>query len=234
MQPGSRPFWMAAIQAVSLILFAILYALFLVDLTTGLRSPIAWLSAIAVVPIAYLAADLASGLVHWFCDSFLAVDTPVVGRLIIHPFREHHRDPMRMTRHDFIEVNGNVCLALVPVLAIGWWLGPTLGTGLMAVSVRAGFAAFLLAIFATNQIHFWAHAERLPRLVHGLQRRGLILSPRHHASHHQPGYASTYCITSGWMNRVMDSGRLWDGCERIVAALGVPRALDEESLQEEP
>ncbi|MCZ6507815.1 MAG: kua-ubiquitin conjugating enzyme hybrid localization domain protein [Acidobacteria bacterium] len=224
METNPRPFWMTAIQALSLVVFAVLSALFLVDLVTGLRSPINWLSAIAAIPIGYLAADLASGLVHWFCDSFLAVDTPLLGRLIIHPFREHHRDPMLMTRHDFIEVNGNVCLALAPVLATGWWLGNDLGGGPLASFLHGAFAAFLVAIFATNQIHFWVHSEQRPRFVGWLQKRDCILSPRRHAKHHQPGHGAAYCITSGWMNPVMDSRRLWDVCERVVATLGIPRA----------
>ena len=137
MAANLRPFWMTVVQAGSCFLFAVLYGLLLLDLATSLGSPIAWLSAMAAVPIAYLAADLASGLVHFLCDRFLEADTPVVGRLLIHPFREHHHDPMLITRHDFIEVNGNVCLALAPVLAIGLWLGTDLGSGLIA--------AFLLA-----------------------------------------------------------------------------------------
>jgi len=41
-----------------------------------------------------VAADLASGVVHWACDTFFAEDTPVIGRALIFPFREDHRDPL--------------------------------------------------------------------------------------------------------------------------------------------
>jgi plasmanylethanolamine desaturase len=58
-------------------------------------------SALAVAA-GYLAADLASGLVHWFCDRFFEQDTPLIGRVLIHPFREHHREPRAMVRHGFL------------------------------------------------------------------------------------------------------------------------------------
>jgi Lipid desaturase domain len=54
----------------------------------------------------YLAADLVSGLVHWFGDRFFEEDTPIIGRVFIVPFREHHRDPLVMTRHDALELLG--------------------------------------------------------------------------------------------------------------------------------
>ena len=66
----------------------------------------------------YLLADVASGLTHWFCDSFFREDTPLIGPVLIHPFREHHRDPAAMTRHSFLELTGNSCLGVLPVLAL--------------------------------------------------------------------------------------------------------------------
>ena len=225
--PEPRPSWMKTLQVGSCLCFGALYLLLLSEVVRGIQSPMALLVAIAAVPIAYLAADFASGLVHWFCDRFLDPNTPVVGRLIIHPFREHHRDPLLMTRHDFFEINGNVCLALVPILALGLWQGTHLGTGVTAALLRGGFAAFVAAIFATNQFHFWAHSDKRPLIVDWLQRHRLILSPQSHSRHHQAGYDAAFCITSGWMNRVMDEHRAWEVGERILIAIGVPHTNDD-------
>ena len=150
----------------------------------------------------YLIADLASGLVHWFCDSYLAEDTPLIGPLLIHPFREHHRDPLGITRHGFLELNGNNCLAMIPLLAWATQFQAPLDSGL-ALFLQASLLALALAILGTNQFHRWAHDRSSGALVEWLQRHRLILSPEQHRSHHR-NHSRCFCITCGWMNGFFD------------------------------
>ncbi|MGH9860131.1 MAG: fatty acid desaturase CarF family protein, partial [Candidatus Acidiferrales bacterium] len=150
-------------------------------------------------PLGLLLADFLSGCAHWFCDRFFEEDTPVLGPLLIAPFREHHRDPLAMTHHGFLELNGNNALALTPLLAWVWIAAPaTLGA--VSLFAHALLLSTSLALLATNQIHRWAHDANGPRAVRWLQRRGWILSPQHHQRHHQPPHQRSYCITGGWLN----------------------------------
>lgn len=170
--------------------------------------------ALAVVA-GYLAADLVSGLVHWFCDRFFEEDTPLIGRVLIHPFREHHRDPLAMTRHEFLELTGNSCLGLTPVLGLTW-LGPASAwRDALVLSFGAG-------VVATNLLHKWSHARPAPALVGWLQRRRLVLTPDAHRRHHRDGHAGAYCVTTGWLNPVADRLRVFDRLGAGLAALGVP------------
>jgi hypothetical protein len=43
--------------------------------------------------IGFRAADFGTGAIHWFCDRFFRAESPVIGALLIRPFREHHLDP---------------------------------------------------------------------------------------------------------------------------------------------
>jgi len=145
----------------------------------------------------YALADVASGLTHWFCDTFFREDTPGIGPVLIHPFREHHRDPAALTRHGFLELTGNSCLGVLPVLGLALWKP-------WSLIVDAGLMAFALALFGTNLFHKWAHSEQVPRVVAWLQKTHLILNPARHAVHHAPPNKTAYCVTNGWMNAILD------------------------------
>ncbi len=167
--------------------------------------------------VGYLAADLVSGLVHWFGDRVFAEATPLIGPLFIAPFREHHRDPLAMTRHDALELLGNSALGALPMLGVAWcWAESLFTTGLAIALGLAGIAA--------NRFHAWAHASRVPPPIAWLQARGLILPPAHHARHHRGRHEAAFCVTSGWMNRWTDGLRLFTGLERALRALRFPVA----------
>lgn len=178
----------------------------------------------AAAGLGLLAADLASGVVHWACDTWGSLDTPLLGRAFLRPFREHHVDQQAITRHDFVETNGNNCLVALPVLGLA--LLPPLGRDAPAGTFLAAFLLSLgVATMATNQIHKWAHQDAPPRLVAWLQRARLLLPPARHAVHHRPPYTADYCITLGWLNAPLRAIGFFPRLERAITALtgAVPR-----------
>lgn len=216
-QSSARPRWAPVVEGAAVTLFALLLTSLLGSvLRSAAATAWGWAALLLAVPLGYLLADFLSGCAHWFCDTFFDEQTPVMGALLIAPFREHHADPLAITRHGFLELNGNSALALVPLLGWMWWRGDGAGAGFAALLAQATAVCAALALAATNQLHRWAHEPRPPRAVRWLQRRGLILRPERHARHHAPPHQGAYCITAGWLNEPLDRVRFFARCERML------------------
>ncbi|CAL8102052.1 unnamed protein product [Orchesella dallaii] len=176
------------------------------------RVEIAHLPTILVaVFFGIVAADFLSGLVHWGADTWGSVDLPLFGAAFIRPFREHHIDPTSITRHDFIETNGdNFMLPTIPLLYLYYKL--ITNEGFYAQNVGGIYFTFLLAIFVamTNQIHKWSHTYfGLPGWVCFLQKYRVILPTKLHRIHHISPHQTYYCITTGWLNWPLEKLGFW-------------------------
>lgn len=168
------------------------------------------------IGLAVLVADFLSGLVHALCDNLGSVDTPIVGQKFIRSFREHHTDPLDMTRGDLIRVNADNVLACLPIL-IPCVLWLDVGSHLLLSTFLLALMGFVVV---TNQIHKWAHMAEVPGPVRWLQRHQLVLSPEHHRVHHTPPYSSHYCITSGITNPFLTRIGFWPALLRLCRWLG--------------
>jgi ubiquitin-conjugating enzyme E2 variant len=170
----------------------------------------------------FVAADFFSGLVHWLADTWGRSDWPIIGPTIIRGFREHHADPDAILVHDFIETNGSssagslVLLGLAAVLPF---------EGQAARLADAAMLSLSTALFATNQIHKWAHSGSPPAAVAWLQERGWVLRPADHAVHHAVPFDRNYCITTGWLNPLCQRLEVFTTLERwITTSCGaIPR-----------
>lgn len=156
-----------------------------------------------------LTADFASGIVHWGADTWGSVDMPFIGRNFLRPFREHHIDPTSITRHDFIETNGDNFAVIIPYLAYMAYKFTSFSAADIRQTYNFEVYMFLLAIFVslTNQVgagarcsfarthartraspfqfHKWSHTYfGLPSYIVFLQRYHIILPRKHHRIHH--------------------------------------------------
>ncbi|XP_014278205.1 plasmanylethanolamine desaturase 1 [Halyomorpha halys] len=178
------------------------------------------LSSVLLAAIAgIISADFTSGLVHWAADTWGSVELPIIGKHYLRPFREHHIDPTSITRHDFIETNGDNFMITIPVLGYLLWGFATQSSAHIKRSFpfRAYLFLFSMFIAMTNQIHKWSHTYfRLPGWVTWLQTCHIILPRSHHRLHHVSPHESYYCITTGWLNYPLEYVRFWPTLESIV------------------
>lgn len=214
--------------------FAAAWTAALMRVAPQLGTPTLWIAAPIGILAGYLVADFLAGTVHWLADRYFDPHTPILGPMLIAPFREHHHDPMSISRHDFFEVSGNSALVSLP-LPLALFALPAEST--LPISMLAIFGLSLsLAAVATNLFHGWAHAESPPRFSRWLQRLGLILTPERHALHHNAGinhagsrsttattamaklggHDRAYCVTSGWLNPLLDRIHFFDRIEQRI------------------
>lgn len=203
------------IKLAALIIFAGLCLLLSVRLVQGglALGVVGWFPVLAVA--GYVAADLVSGVVHFLADNFAEADTPLVGPTFVRPFREHHTDPTGITRHGFVETNGNNVIVSLPFLVpVLLWVPVT--SSVSAWVIGAFILCFLFAVFLTNQFHKWAHEPDPPAIARRLQAAGLILSKSHHDVHHTSPFNTHYCITVGLWNPLLQRLRVFDRAERAM------------------
>jgi plasmanylethanolamine desaturase len=169
--------------------------------------------------IGILTADLLSGIVHWAADSYGSVELFLLGKNLLRNFREHHIDPTAITRHDFIETNGDNFTVIVPLLAYMAYKFNINSLDQIQKDYNLYLYLFLLAVFIslTNQFHKWSHTYfGLPRYITILQEMHIILPRIHHRVHHVTPHDTYFCITTGWLNYPLEKVHFWMHLENFV------------------
>lgn len=216
----------AAIDRAAVLIFGFAYAIALARLGgpliraigDALATPGIAAGTVAGAFAGYLLADFVAGAVHWIADRHFDPESPAIGPMLIAPFRAHHDDPLSITRHDFFEVLGNNALVAIPAaVALTWAPAPSGALGHFAVALAL---AGLLAAVLTNLFHAWAHDPKPPPVARWLQARGLVLTAARHARHHRGAHDRAYCVTSGWLNPLLDATRFFARLDACIARLG--------------
>lgn len=144
-------------------------------------------------------------------------------------------DPLGITRHDWLDTNGDN--ALLGIVALGstplvfgalakYNLSPatntTLGT-VFASDVHAMNVVLYIMMIVyswflmfTNQFHKWSHQHDPPMFARILMKMNIILTREHHLYHHRFPFDKNYCITNGWCNAFLAKIGYWRFLERIV------------------
>jgi ubiquitin-conjugating enzyme E2 variant len=224
MSGSARAPWSAALDVSGVTILTLAIGANAFRLAGAIGSATDLLIILAVFPLGALVADILAGTVHWFCDTFFEEDTPVIGPTFIYSFREHHRDPSIITKHNFLELNGSTCLVAGIAALASLAIDPRDGGWRLA----EGSFLFSLCFFGaiTNQLHRWAHEASPPRLARVLHRAHLVLTPEHHRVHHTAPFARHYCVTNGWANGLLERLSAWRHAERLAVSLGIPKGRE--------
>lgn len=165
--------------------------------------------------LGYILADFITGAVHWFCDSFFNEKTPVIGRLIINPFREHHLYPLLITEDKFIEQDTTSFFIFMPFLYHAVFIGNNYLDSPNLIHIHFLLFGVCIGTFCTNLFHKWAHQKNENIIISKLQKLGLILSYDNHMKHHN-NYSRSYCVTSGILNPILDYLNFFPRLERVI------------------
>ncbi|MFZ2804621.1 MAG: fatty acid desaturase family protein [Patescibacteria group bacterium] len=214
----------AVIEATAIVVSVACQLILLYRLVTHHDSS-AWI-VLFCFALGLLTADAITGLIHWGADTWGSEDVPFVGKMLIRPFREHHVDPTSITRHDFLETNGNNFLVSLVVAAPAAFLSSS-------ASVAAFCLSLSVAVSFTNQIHKWAHMEKPPFIACTLQRVRLVLTREGHAIHHTFPHMESYNITNGWLNEAFNRIGFYRRLEWVITktSRAVPRREDLKNLE---
>jgi ubiquitin-conjugating enzyme E2 variant len=157
-------------------------------------------------------ADFIAGVFHWWEDRYLTADTPfLLGVLIGGPNKEHHKDPLGLTRGTYCNRNWTTIVpSMVPMIAC-----------LCVPAWRDGWLTFAL-LSQANEVHAWAHSKgKCNRFIELLQEIGLVQNAKHHGGHHKAPFEVRYCVMTNWLNPVLDAFGFWRGCENLIALTGI-------------
>lgn len=154
--------------------------------------------------LAWLLADLLSGIIHWWEDRAMAGASRLKYLNDVRADNErHHRSPGYLTRTSWWE-NINTTAPGAWIIAVILWIA-----GAPQILI---LATFFLSF--GNLVHRWAHdpPERVPRIVRLLQKTELFISAKQHAQHHyrngelvmREDSRIRFCVMSGWLNPVLD------------------------------
>lgn len=160
------------------------------------------------VLLCILIADLITGLVHWWEDSYGLPSWPVLGKIVVEPNIDHHLRPGVIgSMTTLISRNYQT---VVPALAVAWLLWRIAGVSAWPIALT-----FLLAAFG-NEVHAWNHRGRNGPIVRLLQDAAIIQTPQQHARHHRPPFDAYYCTLTNFTNALLESVNFWRGLEWCV------------------
>jgi len=156
---------------------------------------------VGTILVCLVIADVITGVVHWWEDTYGLPDWPLVGPAVIQPNILHHQQPGLIGRASTL-VSRNY-QSVVPALAVSGIIVVVWGWGVWPVVLTLMLSSF------GNEIHTWNHRTKNNRVITFLQNSGLVQSPRNHSWHHKAPYDTHFCTLTNFTNEVFEIVQFW-------------------------
>lgn len=167
-----------------------------------------------------LVADFITGVVHWAEDCYGLPTWPLIGREVIEPNIEHHRNPGLMGSMSGLVDRNCQSFALFAIVAFVAILADVFCWQMAAVGVFASFG---------NEVHLWSHRGGNGPIVRFLQDACIVQTPQQHARHHKPPFDKYYCTITNVTNAVLERIAFWRVVEWAISLVGVhPKRMSAE------
>ncbi len=160
------------------------------------------------VALLWLLADFLTGLIHWWEDAYGNPSWPLVGKLVIEPNLEHHKNPRLLLKGTYWH-RINTSLAAALLIGVVLWL--------------AGFHSWQMVVcllFSAqgNEIHAMGHRtdKENGRIVLFLQKMGIVQRRKTHGWHHKAPYDTNFCVMTEFLNPVLNAIGFWKKLEWFV------------------
>ena len=178
---------------------------------------------------AILTADLGTGIMHWFEDSYLSPQiTTGIGMVdeylqgVAKDNDRHHIDPCSMLKFNYLE---NLSTSIPPIIGVGCVVAFGYRIGMVTDLLWWGITLCLGG--AGNIIHRFAHTPG-PEWIQTLQRFGLLQSIAQHKHHHYTSLGkktskdeplTDYCVITTVLNPVLDNYKIWRKLENLIKSV---------------
>lgn len=191
----------AIFQALLVIIFA-LSSPFILHISSFIRQ-----NVVAQIILCTLAADLLTGVFHWWEDTYGRPDWPVIGQHVIRPNLVHHQDPVAMVRMTSFVCRNWQAAAALTVIGLVLFAGGRLTWQLALVCALAAVG---------NETHAWTHSRPQGAMARLLVEMCLVTTPQQHARHHRPPYDAYFCTLTPWLNPILERLHFWRALEAVI------------------
>lgn len=169
------------------------------------------MSILLKVIVIVLLADFVTGLVHWLEDSYWSPETPILGKWIVLPNLEHHKNGQAFLEKTWLQSSWDLLLVGILIITFAYFMNHLTWEVLL----------FVILSVNANQIHKWAHITRYknkPKIIGFLQKIQILQTTQHHGQHHRKPNNTHYCTITNVLNPILDKIHFWRGLERIFGS----------------